>query len=78
MACALAGRFRSALGERLVSDAAIQADQQAIAARTAVRAGGPASVILEFARIRETKQCRCTFRLPTDSEIRPRSNFVWR
>ena len=43
-------RFRFALGERLVQDAASSAKEQGIAARTVVRAGDPASEILEVAR----------------------------
>jgi nucleotide-binding universal stress UspA family protein len=43
-------RFRFALGERLVYDAASRAKEQAVAARTVVRAGDPASVILEVAK----------------------------
>jgi nucleotide-binding universal stress UspA family protein len=43
-------RFRFALGERLVEDAESRAEEQGIAARTVVRAGDPASVILEVAK----------------------------
>jgi nucleotide-binding universal stress UspA family protein len=43
-------RFPFALGERLVEDAESRAEEQGIAARTVVRAGDPASVILEAAK----------------------------
>jgi nucleotide-binding universal stress UspA family protein len=44
------GRFRFAVGERLVHDGASRAKEQGVAARSVVRAGDPASVILEVAK----------------------------
>jgi nucleotide-binding universal stress UspA family protein len=43
-------RFRFALGERLVEDAATQAKERGVAARTVVRAGDPAGAILDLAK----------------------------
>jgi nucleotide-binding universal stress UspA family protein len=43
-------RFRFALGERLVQDAASRAREQATSVRTVLREGDPASVILEVAK----------------------------
>ena len=42
-------RFRFALGERLVEDAASRAKDQGVAVRTVLRTGDPASAILEVA-----------------------------
>jgi nucleotide-binding universal stress UspA family protein len=43
-------RFRFALGQRLVQDAASRAREQAASVRTVLREGDPASAILEVAR----------------------------